>query len=138
MQYVQICDLVERPVAPGAFDIRAFPGNWFNSNPETNGIARLKVSEGKKGSLSLQVFAIGPDGLVDWGTAPVDVFASGPSARVGTGFTSVFDFGFAETRLQGMIMKGLLVLAQFHRFKDDSQRSEYFVREYFALDHGRF
>lgn len=138
MRFAQICDLVEPAAAlTEEIDVQAFPGSWINSNPETNGIARLKVSE-EHGGLMLQVFAIGPDGLVDWGTAPMSVFTSTPSARVGAGFTSQFDFGFAETRLQGMIMKGLLVLAQFHSFKDDSQRSGYFVREYFALEHGRF
>jgi len=37
-----------------------------------------------------------------------------------------------------MLMKGLLVLAQFHHFKDDSGRAGYFVREYFGMDHGKF
>ena len=46
-------------------------------------------------------------------------------------------FGFAETRLQAMVMKGLLVLSQFHGFKDDSGRADYFVREYYALTDGR-
>jgi len=35
-------------------------------------------------------------------------------------------------------MKGLLVLAQFHLFKDDSGRADYFLREYFAMSHDRF
>lgn len=138
MQFAQICDQVQPPSFAGdPLDIRAFPGNWINSNPDTNGIARLTVTE-EQGSLSLQVFAIGPDGLVDWGMAPLSIFAAGPASQTGAGFTCVFDFGFAETRLQGMIMKGLLVLAQFHSFKDESGRTGYFVREYFALEHGRF
>ena len=138
MRFVQACDLVEPPPAPaGLIDVSRFPGDWVNSNPATSGIARLKMSDAN-GKLLLQVFAIGPDALVDWGTARVNVFAASPSSRVGAGFTCVFDFGFAETRLQGMIMKGLLVLAQFHRFKDDSRRASYFVREYFALDHELF
>jgi hypothetical protein len=85
--------------------------------------------------LSLQVFAVGPEGLIDWGSSTVKVFASQPTSRAGAGFTCTFDFGFVEAELQGMIMKGLLVLAQFHRFKDDSKRADYFVREYFALEH---
>jgi len=138
MQFVQICDLVQPPSgAAQAMDISRFPGNWVNSNPDTGGITRLKVSEAD-GRLSLQVFAIGPEALVDWGTAELNVFASTPSSRVGAGFTCTFDFGFAETRLQGMLMKGLLVLAQFHHFKDDSGRAGYFVREYFGMDHGKF
>ena len=79
-----------------------------------------------------------PDDLIDWGSANVTVFASSASARVAAGFTCRYDFGFGETLLQGMILKGLVVLAQFHTFKDDSNRAPFFVREYYALDHGRF
>ncbi|MBC8031792.1 MAG: hypothetical protein H7Z16_17040 [Pyrinomonadaceae bacterium] len=138
MQFAQLSDKVENAVAPaGTIDVGAFPGTWINSNPDTSGIARLEMTQ-SEGKLSLRVFAIGPEALIDWDTAEVSVFTSSPMSKVGAGFTCVFDFGFAETSLQGMIMKGLLVLAQFHRFKDDSQRVSYFVREYFALEHGRY
>ncbi|HUS09291.1 MAG TPA: hypothetical protein VMZ30_02405 [Pyrinomonadaceae bacterium] len=138
MQFAQLADKVETATAEkGSIDISAFPGMWVNSNPDTSGIARLKMTQ-SNGKLSLQVFAIGPNGLIDWGTEEVSVFTSSPVSRTGAGFTCVFDFGFADTRLQGMIMKGLLVLAQFHRFKDDSRRVSYFLREYFALEHGRY
>jgi len=133
MEFVQISDQVNVEAAE-PMDIGALPGNWINSNPDSNGIARIVVSE-SQGRLSLQTYAIGPAGLIDWGTAAVNVFASTPSSRVAAGFTCVYDFGFAETRLQGMIMKGLLVLAQSHSFKDASGRADYFVREYFALAH---
>ena len=138
MQFAQIRDRVETNAASaGPLDLSALPGIWVNSNPNTNGIARLVMSE-SNGNLSLQVYAIGPDDLIDWGMADVTVFASTPSSRIGAGFTCLYDFGFAETQLQGMIVKGLLVLAQFHSFKDDSKRADYFVREYFALAHGRY
>jgi prophage maintenance system killer protein len=35
-------------------------------------------------------------------------------------------------------MKGLLVLAQFHLFKDDNKRASYFLREYYAKTHDLF
>ena len=138
MQFMQICDRVE-VVAKAAdpIDLTAFPGAWLNSNPDTRGIARLSMTVAD-GSLSVQVFGIGPDGLIDWGRADATVFTSSPTSRIGAGFTCIFDFGFAETRLQGMLMKGLLVLGQLHRFKDESQRMNYFVREYFGLAHGRY
>ena len=137
MQFVQLSDRVESDGSDTAMDTRALPGVWVNSNPNTSGIARMVMSE-SEGGLSLQVFAIGPDGLIDWGSTSVKVFAGVPTSKVGAGFTCIFDFGFAETELQGMIMKGLLVLAQFHRFKDNSKRADFFVREYYALEHGRY
>lgn len=135
MRFVQICDRVE-PSA-GETTRTALVGTWINSNLDTNSIARVNISDAN-GKLQLQVFGMGPDGLIDWGTAPAQVFADGPSSHAGVGFTCSFDFGFAEARLQAMIMKGLLVLAQFHLFKDDSGRADYFLREYFAVSHDRF
>lgn len=139
MHFAQLCDQVNTgaTAAAGPVDLSAFPGAWVNSNPETNGIARLSMStEGDR--LSVQVYAIGPDGLIDWGAVDAAVFMATPASRVGAGFTCRYDFGFGETRLMGMLMKGLLVLAQIHTFKDDSGRANYFVREYYALMHGRY
>ena len=138
MQFAQLYDQVETdPATAAALNTSGLPGIWVNSNPDTNGIARMVVSE-SNGLLSARAFAIGPRELIDWGTTDLVVFAATPSSKVAAGFTCLFDFGFAETELQGMIMKGLLVLAQFHRFKDQSKRVDYFLREYFALEHGRF
>ena len=135
MKFIQICDLVQSEASE--IDQAALLGTWINSNLDTNSIARVKISE-TDGKLQLQVFAMGPDGLIDWGVAPAKVFAAGPASHAGAGFTCSYDFGFAEARLQAMIMKGLLVLAQFHLFKDDRGRADYFLREYFALSHDRF
>lgn len=136
MQFAQLSDRVRIDAATAAapVDYSTLLGTWVNSNPETNGIARMVMTEAN-GKLSLRVYAVGPDGLIDWGTTKVSVFMSSPSSRVPAGFSCLYDFGFAETRLQAMILKGLTVLAQFHIFKDDSRRADYFVREYYALFH---
>ncbi|HKG45241.1 MAG TPA: hypothetical protein VKB02_00835 [Pyrinomonadaceae bacterium] len=136
IQYAQLSDLVEtNPI--DHIDPKPLLGNWINSNPDTNSIARINITE-SNGKLQLQVFAVGPGGLIDWGTATADVFAAGPASRTGAGFMCTYDFGFAEARFQAMIMKGLLVLAQFHTFKDNSKRAGYFLREYFAMTHEHF
>lgn len=137
MQFAQICDRVETDAAGGPVDLSAMLGEWVNSNPETNGIARMLMMEAD-GKVMLEVHAIGPDGLINWGKTEATVFTSSPTSRIGSGFTCLYDFGFAETRLQGMIVKGLTVLAQFHSFKDESRRADFFVREYFASIHGRY
>ncbi|MDT5063195.1 MAG: hypothetical protein QOH63_3654 [Acidobacteriota bacterium] len=137
MQFAQICDRVEIDAATVApIDHSALLGTWVNSNPETNGIERMLMTEAD-GKLILEVHAIGPEGLINWGKTDVTVLTSSPMSRTGAGFTCLYDFGFAETRLQAMIMKGLTVLAQFHIFKDDSRRIDYFAREYYALAHGQ-
>ena len=138
MRVAQLCDRVEiDPNVDTAIDHAGLLGTWVNSIPDTTGVSRFVVTE-DGGRLSARTYAVGPDDLIDWGSANVTVFASSASARVAAGFTCRYDFGFGETLLQGMILKGLVVLAQFHTFKDDSNRAPFFVREYYALDHGRF
>ena len=136
MGIAQLCDLVEGPSA-GTTNGSTLIGDWINANPATTSIARVEIS-GPPEKLLLRVLAMGPEGLIDWGVAELSMFSSSPSSSRPAGFTCRYNFGFAETEMKGMIMKGLLVLAQFHRFKDNSHRADYFVREYFALDHGNF
>ena len=137
MEFAQLYDRVQIDGVEEPLDITGLAGVWINSNPDTNGIARMEFSE-VEGKPSLRVDAIGPHGLIDWGTAPIKLCAASPASRTTAGFTCTYDFGFAETRLQAMIMKGLIVLAQFHTFKDDSGRMNFFVREYFAVVHDRY
>ena len=117
-------------------ELGALVGTWINSNPDTHSVALVKAT-GANGKLTVQVSAVGDEGLIDWGTVGADVFAATTQSQAGAGFTCRYVFDHGETRLQGMIMKGLLVLAQFHLFSDDDRES-YFLREYFAATHDRF
>ena len=82
MRVAQLCDRVEidTNVDP-AIDHASLLGTWVNSNPDTTGVARFVVAE-DGGRLSVRTYAVGPDDLIDWGTANVTVFASSASARV--------------------------------------------------------
>ena len=138
MEFAQIRDRVDiGSKATGAVNTSDLIGTWINSNPNTSGIARIVISR-SNGNLSLRAYAVSPEGLIDWGSVDINVFASTPVSEVAAGFTCLYDFGFAEARLEGMIMKGLLVLAQLQRFKDKSGRVDYFVREYFAIVHEHY
>lgn len=71
------------------------------------------------GNLSLQIYAIGPDRLID---LCIDAIVA-RSCRF---------YLRLRLRLRGNTAPGddLLVLAQLHSFKDESRRADYFVREY--------
>jgi len=138
MQIAQLRDrVITEPKSVGTGDLSTFAGVWINSNPETTGVARMVITQSGS-QFSLRVYAIGPEGLIDWGSVDVNVFTATPSSHGVAGFTCLYDFGFVETRLQAMILKGLIVLAQIHRFNDGGDRVDYFVRESFALEHGRY
>ena len=118
-------------------ELGALVGTWINSNPDTHSVAVVKAT-GSGGRLKLQVYIVGAAGLIDLGIADAQVFAATPDSQAGAGFTCRYETQLGETRLQGMIMKGLLVLAQFHLFHDNTKNESYFLREYFAATHDRF
>ena len=118
-------------------ELSALLGTWINSNPDAQSVVIVKATD-SGGRLKLQVSAVDSGGFVDWGAADADVFAATPDAHTAAGFTCRYQFEHGETRLQGMIMKGLLVLAQFHSFNDNTEHENFFLREYFAATHDRF
>lgn len=137
MQFAQLFDLVEPDQAARPIEFSQWVGKWINSNPDTTGIARLEISA-VDGQFFLDIEAIGPDGPIPWGKTRIKTLAANPTSRKGAGFTCSYDFEFVSVRLQAMIVKGLIVLGQFHTFKDNSGRADFFVREYFAIEHGRY
>jgi hypothetical protein len=107
------------------------PGIWLNTDSSTRGI--VKVVTAVNGSeLTVRAFGAGNPNPVDWGEVGADyIYALSLSSRVAAGFTARYRFDFAEIHLQANWNQGLLVLASFTSFKDGSNRSNYFSRDFF-------
>lgn len=131
-------DRVNRGSAAGCrLDLTGFPGTWINANPHTTGIARLEV-ELEDGVPSVRAIAVGPDGLLDWGVAETTgVYAFGPDSTAGAGFSLRYDFGFLESLVHANLNKGLMVFSTYSRYRDGSDRPDYFIREYFSVTQSR-
>ncbi|HEX9698652.1 MAG TPA: hypothetical protein VGD06_04245 [Acidobacteriota bacterium] len=140
MQHSRLADKLETP-PQGAkeLDRGVFTGAWINSNPDTAGFRKITFATGENGELECRAEAVGTNGIIDWGAAAaIELYAAGPAANRAFGFSARYDFGFLEVQIQGNLNKGLMVLATFNRFTDDSGRCDYFLREYFAATHDRF
>jgi hypothetical protein len=141
-----------------ALDVRMLTGTWHNTNALSRGIPRIDVdsSSGSSGSSeflgvprvahhpeelrgtrgtprnSVQVRAFGAgEPLHDWGVVAAPVFASALDSGAAMAFSCIFDLGYADVHVQANLKGGVLVVATFNRFKDDSGRSSYFMREFY-------
>jgi hypothetical protein len=130
MGALQYMRLDERAEAQGSVVAEPLLGAWFNTNTATRGIAKA-VLAAKENGIVLQIFAAGSQQMVDWGEAAASIFAADALATEAMAFSAFYDFGFMETRLQGHVRQGVLIIAKFDRFKDDSGRSNYFSKEFF-------
>lgn len=122
--------LDEQAQAAGSIVAEPLLGTWLNTNAATGGIAKT-VLAAKANGIVLRVFAAGSQEIVDWGETPASIFGADALATEAMAFSAFYDFGFMETQLQGHVRQGVLIIAKFDRFKDDSGRSNYLSKEFF-------
>ncbi len=130
MGALQYMRLDEQAEAQGSIVAEPLLGTWFNTNTATRGIAKT-VLAAKENGIVLRIFAAGSQQMVDWGETAANIFAADALATEAMAFSAFYDFGFMETQLQGHVRQGVLIIAKFDRFKDDSGRSNYFSKEFF-------
>jgi hypothetical protein len=123
-------------------DLTPFLGVWQNTNPSSAGIACVHLTR-RGDTLVARVFGTGlpaqpqgqspaqTGGHVDWGETLATTFAERPDLREAATFAASYQFGFMDVQLHAWIKLGVLVIAKFDRFTDDSGRSSRFSREFF-------
>ncbi|HKD15084.1 MAG TPA: hypothetical protein VKE71_11095 [Candidatus Angelobacter sp.] len=134
LQYVKAEDRVERSGGGQHGDgllMDSLAGIWRNTNSETRGIVKVEIAV--RGSrLIVHAVGAGEVDTSDWGEVEAEhIFANNISSHVAAGFTAQYHFDFSQVHLQANWNQGLLVLASFMSFKDGSNRSNYFSREFF-------
>jgi hypothetical protein len=142
-------------VAGGALNTERLLNRWRNTDANTRGISEVTCSE-RDGQVYVRVTAVGPDGPLDWGEVPAVLFSDisvtgGGRAAVepmtdgqptphyadisatdgGPAFWATYEHGFMTVHLQARFNIGILPIAIFTDFHDDSGRVNYMMREVF-------
>jgi len=134
LQCVKAEDLVERSDIGQHGDrllLDSLTGIWRNTNSKTRGIVKVEIAV-RGSSLIVHAVGAGEVDLSDWGEVEAEhIFGNSISSHVAAGFTAQYDFDFSQVHLQANWNQGLLVVASFTSFKDGSNRSNYFSREFF-------
>ena len=121
----------DRRRADGSIDLSPMLGTWINTNTASRGIVKVILSS-DDGALAVQAFGACDPEPCDWGRASnVVACAAGPGSQEPMGFTARYTFDFLEMRLEANLSRGLLIIASFNTFHDDSGRSNFFSREFF-------
>lgn len=122
------------PIKPQPLSFESLLGTWINTNPGARGIAKLVVSQ-ENGALSLQTFGFHSRSLIDWGQTRIEtIYTKDVNSGEPMAFEACYDMDFMEIQVQANFSLGLLVLACFNTFKDQSGRENYFSREFFCRE----
>lgn len=120
----------------GAVDPSPLVGTWLNTDRFSPGIVRVVLATTATTAtadigLTVHAFGAGSPEPIDWGTVPAQVYADGVASTAPAGFSAGYDFGFLRVSLQGKMNRGVLVLALFNEFRDQSGRASWFNREFY-------
>lgn len=132
LKYVRAEDLLETErEAVAVVNVTPLLGEWINTNPATRGIVKAVIRR-ELDDVFVQILGAASPSPRNWGEARVEaLYSSSVQALDAMALTATYDFGFLETRLEANLSLGLLVIANFNTFRDDSGRANYFSREFF-------
>jgi len=116
---------------PGlSFDGSEIFGDWWNTNPNSKGIARLRIDGNARNGAIVRLWGADVPVPTEWGAVQADLFALSSGSRLAKAFGARYRADDFAMTLQANIKQGVLVVASFTEF-DDDDRSNYFHREFY-------
>jgi hypothetical protein len=113
------------------FDGSEMFGEWLNTNPVSNGITRLRIDSDGNGAGVVRGWGPQLPRAVEGGPTPATLFALSSGSRLAKAFSARYEANHVALNLQANIKQGVLVVASFNEFNDDSGQSNYFRREFY-------
>lgn len=112
-------------------DLTPFVGAWSNTKTDSGQLPYVELRT-EEDVLYLKAFGAGENGLVDWGEARCTVFAPGISDATAIAFLASFQIENIEVQISANVKLGVLVLQTYTTFRDDSNRFNYYAREFYG------
>ena len=113
--------------SPVFASIGQFTGMWVNTDSNTRGVTKLKITQ-SGGNVKLQAWGKCHPEDCDWGTVPAFIYAPSVSSnpmQKGRAVSAMFDKGFSQTLVIVKPMGNKLRAEVYTRFTDNSGRSNY-------------
>ena len=118
------------PGSPTALDTHLLVGSWVNTNSSPAFIRNIQLKPGPAG-LWMQVTGADSELPQSWGETEAQLFAENPGSGEAMALCAIFRLDGIDVRLQGYMVKGVLVIVSFTRVKDARERSSHFGKEFF-------
>ena len=118
--------IAEPAAVSAAIDPAALAGDWRNTNAAGR-IARIVCTPAGDGMLRVECST----STESWGAVDAPTFSFTFDDKKAGAFAAVFPLPSVSVHVQANVKSGVLVVATFNEFRDDSGRSSYFDREVF-------
>lgn len=131
LQHTKLDDLKAKGEPGLKVDLSPFVGTWKNTKPDSGQLPKVIMKE-VDGQLIMHAFGACTPDLCDWGEALCEVFTDGVGSPTANAFIASFSFDFADVEISSNVKLGVLVVQAYTRFKDGSDRFNYYTREFYG------
>jgi hypothetical protein len=114
--------------AAAEVSVQPLVGTWTNCDKATRGLVKVIITA--EGGLTVQAFGACTPTPCDWGKVKGLAYAASVSATEAVAFSAIYQAGFNDTILTGVLSRGSLVVETFNHFKDNSGRSDYYSKAF--------
>jgi len=131
LSYTKSDDLKGRDREVEKMDLSPFLGSWTNTKDGSGQLPKVELRE-SDGTLILRAFGADKDGLIDWGEVECDVFAENIHDGTAIAFITGYKFDKIDVEISSNVKLGVLVVQTYTKFKDGSNRLNYYTREFYG------
>jgi hypothetical protein len=104
-------------------------GTWRGTDPAIAKSISTLECDLVDGDFAVRAWGVGPDGPIDWGVVPAQLYADAAFPHYPPAFLATFDHGYMRVHVQARINRGLMVACEYTQFTDGSGRPDYWFRE---------
>lgn len=112
-------------------DLKPFLGSWKNTKPNSGQLPKI-IMKLVDGQLVMHAFGACEPDLCDWGEAVCEVFTDGVGSPTANAFLTSYSFEAMDVEISSNVKLGVLVVQTYTRFKDGSDRHNYYTREFYG------
>ncbi|MBL4707412.1 MAG: hypothetical protein JKY48_03115 [Flavobacteriales bacterium] len=111
-------------------DLDPLLGLWGNTDSKSANLVKVNFKM-ENGKVIMQAWGDNHEESIDWGTTSCAVYTNAVDATTIEGLDAHYEFEFKTTKICGNVKLGILVLQVYNTFKDNSNRLNYFSREFY-------
>ena len=131
LKYTKIDDLKGIDEITQDLDLSPFVGSWDNTKKDSGQLPYVELRE-ENGILYLKAFGAYDSGLLEWGEVKCDVFTENTYNGTAMAFITRYTFDGIDVEFTANVKLGVLVIQTYTKFNDESNRLNYYVREFFG------